>query len=58
MDFSNNSFRGNYAGFQQSSMANLAPLPAQAKSISLQTPMIERVHRAKAGCSSCGKKVA
>jgi hypothetical protein len=28
------------------------------KNISLTAPMIDRVHRAKPGCSACGKKVA
>ena len=30
----------------------------QYKNISLNSPMIDRVHRAKPGCSACGKKVA
>ena len=28
------------------------------KNISLNAPMIGRVHNAKSGCSACGKKVA
>jgi hypothetical protein len=31
------------------------PVP---KSVSLNTPMIERIYKAKSGCSACGKKVA
>jgi len=28
------------------------------KHMSLSSPMIDRVHKAKSGCSACGKKVA
>lgn len=28
------------------------------KPAALNAPMIDRVHKAKAGCSACGKKVA
>lgn len=28
------------------------------KNVSLNAPMIDRVHKAKPGCSACGKKVA
>lgn len=31
------------------------PLP---KPIQLKAPMIDRVHKAKPGCSACGKKIA
>lgn len=35
------------------------PLATSApKNIALNAPMIDRVHRAKPGCSACGKKVA
>ena len=29
----------------------------QVKNFSLNSPMIDRVHKAKPGCSACGKKV-
>ena len=32
--------------------------PMASKPASLNSPMIERVHKAKPGCSACGKKVA
>lgn len=33
--------------------------PASApKNLPLNAPMIDRVHKAKPGCSACGKKVA
>ena len=36
-----------------------APKPAPAPTnIPLNAPMIDRVHKAKPGCSACGKKVA
>ncbi len=41
--------------------SNLSSLPVQAappKSVGLNAPMIDRVYKAKAGCSACGKKVA
>lgn len=28
------------------------------RNFSLNTPMIDRVHKAKSGCSACGKKVS
>ena len=34
-----------------------ASMPSVNK-ISLNAPMIDRVHKAKPGCSACGKKVA
>lgn len=41
--------------------ANLSALPVKSvppKSVALNAPMIDRVHKAKPGCSACGKKVA
>ncbi len=40
--------------------ANVSRTPIQSipKPASLNTPMIERVYKAKPGCSACGKKVA
>lgn len=29
-----------------------------SKSVSLNSPMIDRVYKARPGCSACGKKVA
>lgn len=34
-----------------------APVPA-SRPVSLNAPMVSRVHNAKPGCSACGKKVA
>ncbi len=31
---------------------------APKQNLGLKSPMIERVHKAKPGCSACGKKVA
>lgn len=41
--------------------ANISSVPIKSlapKSTALNTPMIDRVYKAKPGCSSCGKKVA
>lgn len=41
--------------------ANIAAPPARApvqKNGGLGAPMIDRVHKAKPGCSACGKKVS
>lgn len=37
------------------SQQSIQPVP---KNISLNAPMIDRVYKAKPGCSACGKKVA
>jgi hypothetical protein len=37
--------------------ASMAPAPL-VRPVALNAPMIDRVHRAKSGCSACGKKVA
>jgi hypothetical protein len=41
------------ASFDKKRMSSFAP-----RNISLNAPMIDRVHKAKPGCSACGKKVA
>ena len=33
-------------------------LKVAPRNMSLNAPMIDRVHKAKPGCSACGKKVA
>ena len=39
--------------------ASIAPSPlSKARPVSLTAPMIDRGHKAKPGCSACGKKVA
>jgi hypothetical protein len=42
------------------SNASISSVPKQMNSMpgSLMAPMISRVHKAKPGCSACGKKVA
>lgn len=34
------------------------PVLSAPKNLPLNAPMIDRVHKAKPGCSACGKKVA
>jgi len=46
---------------QQNAPSSLANVPKQMvapKAQALNAPMIERVYRARPGCSACGKKVA
>ena len=39
--------------------ANMGIVPRTGvRNVALNAPMINRVHKAKPGCSSCGKKVA
>jgi hypothetical protein len=33
------------------------PNPIVSRNILLNSPMIDRIHKAKPGCSACGKKV-
>lgn len=37
--------------------ASIASKPV-SRPVALNAPMIDRVHKAKPGCSACGKKVA
>ena len=46
----------NYNGLANTNIS-LAPKSVN-RTVSLSSPMIERVHKAKPGCSSCGKKIA
>ena len=44
---------------QHSSISSIPKqLSASAMPSSLRAPMIDRVYKARAGCSACGKKVA
>jgi hypothetical protein len=45
-----NNFRSNVSNVPNSVVAH--------KNMSLNSPMIGRIHKAKSGCSACGKKVA
>jgi len=40
--------------FESLSRTLLAQVPVQKKSATLNSPMISRVHTARAGCGSCG----
>lgn len=58
MNFSSSNFYpGQNIQFYASNMAR-KPASVPIKPVPLNAPMIERVHRAKSGCSACGKKVA
>ena len=34
------------------------PVIPKTRHVALNAPMIDRIHKAKPGCSACGKKVA
>ena len=36
--------------------ANLASIPKTTQNIPLNTGMIQRIHNARSGCGSCGRK--
>ena len=36
--------------------ANLASIPKTTQNVPLNTGMIQRIHNAKSGCGSCGRK--
>jgi len=59
MSFNNSGeFRPQYNGNLAANISSL-PIPSsRPKNIGLNAPMIDRVHKAKPGCSACGKKVA
>ena len=61
----NNRFKMSFNNFVSNPpvFGNLRPnlgnlRPAVSKNLPLNSPMIDRVHKAKPGCSVCGKKVA
>jgi hypothetical protein len=47
-------FRENISSYT----ASMAARPQAPRPVALNAPMIDRVHKAKPGCGSCGKKVA
>jgi len=49
-----NNLGGGLASIGVSRSSSSAP----PKNMALNAPMIDRVHKAKPGCSACGKKVA
>ena len=56
MLFSNNS---NYNGSRMNVAQNQANIAARSMTnAALNAKMIDRVHKAKPGCSACGKRVA
>ena len=48
-----NNVSNNLASISKGPVLKTAP-----RNMSLNAPMIDRVHKAKPGCSACGKKVA
>ncbi len=64
MDFSNSNSGGyvspslNLGKPSIEAISEKVALSVSQKSLPLSAPMIDRVHKAKSGCSACGKKVA
>lgn len=48
----------NYLGGSSASIGTRPVVSSAPKNLPLNAPMIERVYKAKPGCSACGKKVA
>lgn len=48
----------NNLGGGLASIGSRSFVSASPKNLPLNAPMIDRVHKAKPGCSACGKKVA
>ena len=56
MDFNNlGPFPNRINSLSLASGVNTSPAP---RNIPLNSPMIDRIHKAKPGCSACGKKVS
>ena len=53
----NNSQQYNNLGSSLNSSRQPNQIVSRNKNISLHSPMIDRIHKAKPGCSACGKKV-
>jgi len=53
----NNSPQYNNLGSSLNSSSPPNQIVSRNKNISLHSPMIDRIHKAKPGCSACGKKV-
>lgn len=59
MSFNNSGeSRPRYNGNLEANISSLPVTPNRSKNVGLNSPMIDRVHKAKSGCSACGKKVA
>ena len=58
LSFNNSGYLHNpYVHNASASSRQIAP-SVPAKNVGLNAPMIDRVYKAKPGCSACGKKVA
>ena len=60
MSFNNSGYVPSQTQYNPNLAAHFSsvPKPAAPKNVALNAPMIDRVHKAKPGCSACGKKVA
>ncbi len=53
-----NNLGGGLASIGSHYASSKSSVSAPPRSMALNAPMIDRVHKAKPGCSACGKKVA
>ena len=59
MSFNNSrAIQGQYNNMMNSKLSSVPSSSVSPKNIGLNTPMIDRIYKAKPGCSACGKKVA
>lgn len=60
MSFNNSGYVPQQINTLGGGLASIAskPVSSAPKNLPLNAPMIDRVHKAKPGCSACGKKVA
>ena len=59
MSFSNSgAMHQPYYNNLASNISSAPVKPSAPKNVALNAPMIDRVYKAKPGCSACGKKVA
>ena len=59
MNFSNSQvYRGQNMNSYSANTAQAPRPPPVSRPVSLNAPMVNRIHSQKPGCSACGKKVA
>lgn len=58
MVFNNSGSQVNPPSPQFNHLGGRSAVQPVSRPVSLNSPMIERVYKAKPGCSACGKKVA
>lgn len=57
MSFNNSGYVPQYYNNLGGNLASMGRAPAPPRQLPLNAAMIDRIHKAKPGCSACGKKV-